>query len=124
MQNWENKTILITEDTPMNYKLIEIILRRTKAKLLWAKNGQEAVDICRENEDIDAVLMDLQLPVLDGYEATTQIKSIRPSLPVITQTAFTFNNERAKSIQAGADAFLTKPIDAVKLIQVLQGFIE
>lgn len=108
----------------MNYKLIEIILRRTKAKLIWAKNGQEAVDICKQTIDISAVLMDLQLPVLDGYEATRQIKALWPKLPIITQTAFTLNNERNKSLDAGADAFLTKPIDAVKLIQVLQGFID
>ena len=80
--------------------------------------------MCRDNDQIDAVLMDLQLPVLDGYEATTQIKAFRPSLPVITQTAFTLNNERAKCLEAGADAFLTKPIDAVRLIDVLNSFIE
>ena len=117
---WGNKVILITEDTPMNYKLIEIILRRTKAQLIWAKNGLEAVEACKEHPDINAVLMDIQLPVMDGYEATRQIKELRSDLPIITQTAFSLNNERHKSLEAGADAFLTKPIDANKLIETLQ----
>lgn len=120
---WEEKTILVTEDTPMNYKLIEIILRRTKAKLIWAKNGLEAVEACKAHPEIDAVLMDIQLPVMDGYEATSAIKSLRPNLPIITQTAFSLNNERYKSLQAGADAFLTKPIDALKLIDTLQKYL-
>ncbi len=121
---WDNKVILITEDTPMNYKLIEIILRRTKAQLIWAKNGLEAVEACKKHPEIRAVLMDIQLPVMDGYVATTKIKEIRPELPIITQTAFSLNNERHKSIEAGADAFLTKPIDANKLIETLREFME
>lgn len=121
---WEDKTILVTEDTPMNYKLIEIILRRTKATLIWAKNGLEAVEACKNHPEIDAVLMDIQLPVMDGYEATSAIKVLRPQLPIITQTAFSLNNERYKSLQAGADAFLTKPIDALKLIDTLQKYLK
>lgn len=121
---WDDKVILITEDTPMNYKLIEIILRRTKAKLIWAKTGLEAVEAVEANSDIDAVLMDIQLPVMDGYEATQKIKALRPSLPIITQTAFSLNNERHKSLDAGADAFLTKPIDANKLVLTLKQQME
>lgn len=121
---WDDKVILITEDTPMNYKLIEIILRRTKAKLIWAKTGLEAVEAVEANSDIDAVLMDIQLPVMDGYEATQKIKALRPSLPIITQTAFSLNNERYKSLDAGADAFLTKPIDANKLVLTLKQQME
>lgn len=120
---WDDKVILVTEDTPMNYKLIEIILRRTKAKLIWAKNGLEAVELCKTTPQIDAVLMDIQLPIMDGYEATAQIKRIYPQLPIITQTAFSLNNERYKSLEAGADAFLTKPIDANKLIETLQKYL-
>ena len=68
-QNWEDKTILVVEDVDTNKIFFDAALRRTKAKIIWAKDGQEAIDMFRDNK-IDLVLMDLQLPVMDGYTAT------------------------------------------------------
>jgi len=68
--DWSNKTVLVAEDADDNYFLLTAILKKTKLKLIRANNGQEAVDICNENKEIDAILMDLSMPVMDGLEAT------------------------------------------------------
>ena len=83
--DWSDKIVLIAEDADDNYFLLTAILKKTKLNLIRAKNGQEAIDICKENENIDAVLMDLSMPVMNGLEATTAIKEFRSELPIIAQ---------------------------------------
>jgi len=94
--DWSGKTILVAEDVPTNYLLIEAVLSKTRVNLIWARNGQEAVEKCLDNQNIDLVLMDIQMPVMNGLEATRAILKIRNSLPIIGQTAFTFNYEEEK----------------------------
>jgi two-component system cell cycle response regulator DivK len=108
--DWSDKTILVAEDIHTNFLLMEAIMKSTNAKLIWAKNGLEAVEKCLENEHIDLVLMDIQMPVMDGIEATKKIKRIRKDLTIIAQTAFTANFGEDKMIDAGCSQVLTKPI--------------
>lgn len=116
--NWEDKLILIVEDDNVNFQYLKVILRKTKAKILRAENGVEAVELCKQNKDINIVLMDIQMPVMNGLEATRQIKEIRKNLPIIAQTAYAMSEDKEKCIAAGCDDYLSKPIDVKLLISV------
>lgn len=120
--DWSGKTILVAEDVPTNYMLIEAVLSKTRVNLIWARNGREAVEKCLDNENIDLVLMDIQMPVMNGLEATRAILKIRNSLPIIGQTAFTFNYEEEKIKKAGCSRVLTKPISPEALVSCISEF--
>ena len=87
--------------------------------ILHAKNGEEAVEISKNNADIDLILMDLKMPIMDGFEATKQIKKIRPNIPVVAQTAFVSAEDKEKVFSLGFDDFLSKPISKEALIAVI-----
>ena len=107
---WENRKILIVEDDMISYKFLEAILKDTGSKLLSAKNAREAINVVK-NEKVDVVLMDIQLPGKNGNEATSQIKKINKNIPVIAQTAHAMENDKQKSLEAGCDDYITKPIN-------------
>ncbi|MFN8258457.1 MAG: PAS domain S-box protein [Bacteroidales bacterium] len=119
----KSKVILIAEDEQMNYFFLQEALNPTGVKLIWAKNGKEAVHIVESHEKIDLVLMDMKLPIMDGYDATMLIKKLKPSLPVIAQTAYAMPDEQKKGYQAGCDFYLSKPIDPAQLIDTINKFI-
>jgi len=114
--NWENKTILIVDDVEPNYQLLKNALQKTKAKILQASTGDEAIHQCKNNAEIDVVLMDIHLPDISGHQATRRIKEIREGITIIAQTAFVFSGERQKSIDAGCDDYIAKPIRSSELI--------
>ncbi len=118
-----NLIILIAEDDDITRILFKKILKDEAITILYARNGQEAVDLANLHPEIKLVLMDIKMPLLNGYEATRQIKKIRPGLPVIAQTAFTAPEDRDKAIKAGCDAFITKPISKSKLLELMQAMI-
>ena len=114
--------ILVVEDEEINYLYIEEVLndsKEFKVDIIHARNGQEAVDICTEDKNISIVLMDVKMPVMNGYEATRKIKAIRPGLPVIAQTAYTAPKDREEALSQGCDEFITKPIDDGRLIKLI-----
>ena len=122
--NWQNYTVLIVEDDEICYKYIELVLsRKTNINIIWAATGKQAVDYCKLYDHIDIVLMDIQLPELNGYEATRQIKSGKPDLPVIIQSANALNEELEKCIDAGCEAYVTKPIDISLLFQKIDSLL-
>jgi len=117
--DWSAYCILIVEDDFFNYKLLEGWVEMMHAQFVRAENGQEAVDICQENQDISIVLMDVQLPGLNGYDATRKIKQSRPNLPVIAVTANAIEEEEIKSKEAGCDNFIAKPVDIKVLTKIV-----
>lgn len=121
-QDWKSKTILVVEDVDTNKIFFDAALRRTNARILWAKDGKEAIDIFKENE-VDLILMDLQLPVMDGYTATREIKKINSEVPIIAQTAHVMSGEREKCLDAGCDDYLAKPIRLQVLIDTLSKYL-
>lgn len=116
------KTILIAEDEFSNYLYLAELLEGTESKLLHASNGLEAVDFCRENKDIDLVLMDIRMPVMNGYLATRQIKSLRPQLPVIAQTAYALETDM-KGLTSDFDDYIIKPFSRTVFKQKLSKYI-
>jgi PAS domain S-box-containing protein len=124
LHDWKNKTILVAEDEPSNYLLINEILKDTEVNLIWAKDGREVVNLFKEHQDVDLILMDVQMPVINGYLATKEIKDIRKDVPVIAQTAYAMAGEREKSISAGCDDYLSKPIKPRDLIAAVARFLD
>ena len=105
--------LLVAEDNPSNYKLVEVLLRRDY-DLLHAWNGEEAVALfadCRP----DLVLMDINMPVMNGYEATAEIRKLSESVPIIPVTAFAFASDEQKVHHSGFDGYMPKPINARQL---------
>lgn len=116
---WSKEIFLIVDDVEANYLFLRSLLKSTGALQLWAKNGEEAIRYCRSNPDISLVLMDIQMPKTDGYEATRKIKELNPGLPIIAQTAFADNESKAKAIKAGCNDFITKPINKHELLSLI-----
>ena len=121
---WSGKTILIVEDSVVSYRLLTKFLKDTQVKFLYASDGEQAVNICKSNELIDLVLMDIQLPILDGLEATNQIKKYKPELPIIAQTANAMDDDKPKIIAAGCDDYVSKPINRLELLQKIHKFLK
>jgi CheY-like chemotaxis protein len=111
--------ILIAEDEEFNWIFLQQVLEHTGAKLIWMKNGKEAVDYIARGEKTDLVLMDIKMPEMDGIEATQQIKKIKPGIPVIAQTAFALSEDEKKFRAQGFDDYITKPIDIKLLLEKL-----
>ena len=110
-------TILIAEDDLTSFIFLREILKSTGAKILHARDGGKAVEIIKSTPDVTIVLMDLKMPVLGGLDATRQIKQIRPDLPVIAQTAFASPSDEQRSLEAGCDDYLAKPVKKELLIE-------
>lgn len=121
--NWSDKVILVAEDVTTNFLLIKTALKKTGANLIWAKNGQEAVDQIRIGTHVDLILMDVRMPVLDGYEATRQIKELQPGLPIIAQTSYAMDGDRDKSRNAGCDDYIPKPFNLEDFINIIATYI-
>ena len=111
--------ILIAEDEEINYYYLYEVLRKKGAKVIWAKNGLEAINEVESNPNIDMVLMDIKMPEVNGLEAIKYIKLIRPELPVIAQTAFVMDNDREICLKAGCVDFIAKPIKVDQLIEMI-----
>ena len=111
--------ILIAEDEELNYYYLYEVLRKNGAKVIWAKNGLEAINVVESNPNIDMVLMDIKMPEVNGLEAIKYIKLIRPELPIIAQTAFVMDNDREVCLKAGCVDFITKPIKVDQLIEMI-----
>ena len=121
--NKSDMTILIAEDNDTSFSLLERILGAYNMNILRVKNGKDAVELCRARNDIDLVLMDIKMPILDGYNATMQIKQIKPHLLIIAQTAYALADDKNKAKEAGCDDYISKPIIKEKLISLLNKYI-
>lgn len=113
---WIGKQVLIADDLEENFYLLKAALKNTKATILWAKDGFQAVSIFKNNPQIDIVLMDLRMPGMDGYQATEEIKAINHEVPIICQTAYADTVEKEKISSSGFDALFTKPIALTQII--------
>jgi len=117
-------TILIAEDEEFNYLYLEILLKRTKATLIHTLNGKETVETCKSNAGINLVLMDIKMPVMDGYTAARLIKEFRPNMPIIAQSAYAMEYEMSKFKGLTFDDYITKPINKEELYKKIMKFIK
>jgi CheY-like chemotaxis protein len=102
--------VLVAEDDRINFLYLETVLKRAGCDYIHAINGNEAVELCRDNPDISFVLMDIKMPVMTGLEATRLIKEINPLLPVIALTAYAQIGDRQRILDAGCDEYYAKPV--------------
>jgi PAS domain S-box-containing protein len=114
------KTILIAEDLESNFFLIRYFLSKANTNVLRAVNGREAVDIALANKDIDLILMDIKMPEMDGLTATKIIRETNVTVPIIAQTAYV--DERDRAIESGCSGFISKPFDKKGLFKVLREY--
>ncbi|MEI6089942.1 MAG: response regulator [bacterium] len=118
-----NKNILIAEDLQDNIDLLKQILDGTDLQLIFAKNGEEAISICLNNSDINLVLMDIQMPIINGFDATLRIKEFKPDLPIIAMTAYAMADERTKCLEKGCDDYISKPFNKTDLIVLISKYL-
>ncbi len=121
--NWFGKTILIAEDDLNSFKFLRELLGKTRIEIIHAPNGKKAVETVGSNIHVDLVIMDVQMPVMDGLEATRLIKEMNFRIPVIAQTAFAMAGDKEKMQQAGFDEYIPKPINSNQLLAIINHFL-
>ncbi len=120
----KNPIILIAEDEESNYDYLAITLKIIGYSHIRVGNGAEAVEVCRQNPEISLVLMDIKMPVMNGDEATKQIRTFRPELPIIATTAFAQTGDEQRFKEAGCSDYISKPIKKSELLRLLQVNLE
>lgn len=122
---FDKKNILVVEDEDSNYILTETILKAIDVNVLRAENGIAAVDMISNNgRTIDLILMDIKMPLMNGFDATVEIKKIKSEIPIIAQTAYTLAEEKEKCLAAGCDDYIAKPIDRKLLLEKINKFLD
>jgi two-component system cell cycle response regulator DivK len=119
ISDFSEYSILIVEDEISCYQYLIALLRRSNAKIHWVRDGQSAVDFIKTNPKIDVILMDIKLPVMNGFRATKLIKEHSPDIPIIAQTAYAMAGDREKCLKAGCDDYLSKPFSIASLFSAI-----
>mgnify|MGYP001150276025 CR=1 FL=1 len=117
-------TMLIAEDDIISFELYKARLEELDINLVHAKNGKVAVEEVRKNPNLNIILMDIRMPVLNGYEATKQIRQFNPNIPIIAQTAFAMIPEQKTILETGFTDFLPKPVDEEKLFSLIKKYMD
>ena len=118
----QRRTVLVAEDVDSNFLLLKTLLGK-RCNLLWAKNGEDAVNQFKEHQP-DLILMDIKMPHMDGLEATRLIRSYSKEVPIVALTAFAFESDKDRAIEAGCDDFLTKPVSQNALEKMLDKYVK
>ncbi len=121
--NWKNKNILLADDDPLNLLYVNEILKPTGVNIITAENGAIALNIFRNNPNIDLILMDIRMPELDGFKTTRKIRKFNKTIPIIAQTAFAFAEDEKNALKNGCNAFISKPIKNEELLQIIKRFL-
>ena len=114
--------VLIVEDDIASCLLLTRTLKKFSREVLQVKTGIEAIDACRNNPDVDLILMDIRMPGMTGYEATRQIRGFNKDVIIIAQTAEVFAGDKEKAIEAGCNEYLSKPIDQDELMGLIRKY--
>jgi two-component system cell cycle response regulator DivK len=122
--NFSGKVVLVVEDNPISFRLMNAVLKQVKTTIVHAANGREAIELCESDKHFDLVMMDIQMPEIDGKEATRRIKAMRPDLPVFATTANSYQDDAAECLEVGCDAFLTKPLQFQQMFRLMQSFFD
>ena len=117
------KTILVAEDEDINYNYLFELFSGSNFKLLRARNGIEAIEMLNSSSSIDLILMDIKMPIMNGYEATRRIKATNPKIPIIAQTAYAHEVDKAKAFENGCDDYISKPFKKDMLISKINDLL-
>lgn len=117
-------TICIAEDEELNFLYLEEVFADKEVHIIHTRTGEETVDACKNNPDIDLVLMDIKMPGLDGYHAALEIKQSCPEIPIIAQTAYVYEYEKQRFKEQVFDEYMTKPIKADELLEKVGQWIK
>jgi len=109
----------LVDDDELSLDLYKAILKETSFKYLVTRNGLEAIEACREYSEISLVLMDIKMPVMDGYTATQKIREFRKDLPIVAVTAYAMIGDKEKAINVGCTDCITKPISPALLLSTI-----
>lgn len=123
-ENHEPILVLVAEDDEFSYLFLQTALEKENMRVIRAKTGEEAVEIFQNNPGIKLILMDFKMPGMGGYEATRQIRAMNSDIPIIAQTAYALSGDRQKAIDAGCNAYISKPIRKEVLMHTIQQFLE
>jgi len=121
--DFSDKLVLIVEDEDYNSELLRFYLKETKARLLFAKDGKIAVDLCRSNPSISIIIMDIQLPVMNGLDATMEIRKFRGDIPIVALSAYVYEDDKKRYFDAGINDFLAKPVKSEKLKEIMSKYL-
>ncbi len=125
MENeWKGVKILIVEDVESSIMFFKSAFKLTGATIFIAVNGEQAIEVVKNDPDIDVILMDINMPKMNGLEAATIIKSMNPNISIIAQTAYVLKHTEEESLNAGCDIFLEKPISLITLISSINDLIK
>ncbi len=119
-----NLKILIVEDDKISDLLISKLLKKTGHRFLHSKTGEEAIQTCRNNPNLDLVLMDIKMPDMNGYDATRQIRQFNKEVVIIAQSAFGLSGDREKAIEAGCNDYIVKPINKDQFLALIQKYFK
>jgi len=122
-KNQSKKVILIAEDEINNFLLVREFLSASAYNVIRVENGLDAVNICKNRRDIDLILMDIKMPVMDGIEATRQIRIMKPEIPVIAVTAYAYDSDRKRLLESGFDEYIPKPLKKDSLLKMINQFV-
>jgi hypothetical protein len=112
--------VLIVEDDEISYSLLKRVIQKISNEVVHSVTGVEAVEACRNNPDFDLVLMDIRMPVMNGLEATQQIRQFNKDVIIIAQTAFGFSSDREMALEAGCNDYISKPVNKEKLFEIIK----
>ncbi len=121
--SWKDKLILIVDDDHASLLLLEVIIAKTGAKMIVANSGQKAFDTYLNTKGIDLILMDIKMDGLNGIEVTRLIRKVDTNIPIIAQTACVIAGDRENCIRAGCNDYVSKPIVAEELLQIIDNYI-
>jgi len=114
-----NKVILIAEDEEFNYLFIKELLKKSQIETIYARNGRQAVELCLQNDNINLILMDIKMPIMNGFEAAQEIRKLRPNIKIIAQTAFAMVEDRERALNAGFIDYISKPFNEGQLLTLI-----
>ncbi|MBN2595891.1 MAG: PAS domain S-box protein [Marinifilaceae bacterium] len=115
----ENLSLLVVEDDNISSLLLKSTLSRLFKEIIFVDNGKDAIETCRNNKEIDLVLMDIKMPIMNGYDATTEIRKFNKDLLIIAQTAYALRGDKEKAMLAGCNNYILKPIKIDELRQMI-----
>ena len=118
-KRFKDLSVLIAEDEELNRKYFDVIFKDTFKNIYYAKNGQEAIDICLNNPEIDIILMDMKMPEVSGYTATKEIRKFDKEIIIISQTAYGLVGDKEKSLEAGCNDYISKPINKNEIFEII-----